>query len=128
MSSDEEVIVSRKRSWSESNETTEEYEYSNPLVFLHRTREPSTDSVVSDASSTSSKEDPNVTPDPCLVPLPNQKKCSYCSAVSTPMWRHGPAEYKHLCNSCGVKWRRGKILMEGNVFLWTVKIFICPVF
>ena len=42
-----------------------------------------------------------------------QKKCSYCSTTSTPMWRHGPSSFTHLCNSCGVKWRRGKILQKG---------------
>ncbi|KAJ3322602.1 hypothetical protein HDU93_003096 [Gonapodya sp. JEL0774] len=40
------------------------------------------------------------------------RRCSYCGSLSTPMWRHGPAPYDTLCNSCGVKWRRGKILPE----------------
>jgi hypothetical protein len=30
------------------------------------------------------------------------------------MWRHGPGNYTNLCNSCGVKWRRGKILASGE--------------
>jgi hypothetical protein len=30
------------------------------------------------------------------------------------MWRHGPGNYTNLCNSCGVKWRRGKILSSGD--------------
>ena len=42
------------------------------------------------------------------------RRCDYCSATSTPMWRHGPGEYTNLCNSCGVKWRRGKILANGE--------------
>jgi hypothetical protein len=42
------------------------------------------------------------------------RKCNYCGATSTPMWRHGPGEYTNLCNSCGVKWRRGKILSSGE--------------
>lgn len=42
------------------------------------------------------------------------RKCTYCGATSTPMWRHGPGEFTHLCNSCGVKWRRGKILSSGD--------------
>jgi hypothetical protein len=29
------------------------------------------------------------------------------------MWRNGPVNYTFLCNSCGVKWRRGKILATG---------------
>ncbi len=40
------------------------------------------------------------------------RRCNYCGASSTPMWRHGPGEYVNLCNSCGVKWRRGKILQN----------------
>ena len=40
------------------------------------------------------------------------RRCNYCGVTSTPMWRHGPGEYVHLCNSCGVKWRRGKILQN----------------
>ncbi|KAJ3275501.1 hypothetical protein HDV01_000328 [Terramyces sp. JEL0728] len=42
------------------------------------------------------------------------RRCNYCGATSTPMWRHGPGEYTNLCNSCGVKWRRGKILHSGE--------------
>ncbi|KAJ3121169.1 hypothetical protein HK098_003930 [Nowakowskiella sp. JEL0407] len=57
---------------------------------------------------------------PCLltnnkkVPLTvTAKQCDYCGATATPMWRHGPGSTYHtLCNSCGVKWRRGKILFN----------------
>lgn len=50
------------------------------------------------------------------------RKCNYCGATSTPMWRHGPGNYTNLCNSCGgnrihliiVRWRRGKILASGD--------------
>ena len=42
------------------------------------------------------------------------RKCNYCGVTSTPMWRHGPGNYANLCNSCGVKWRRGKILATGD--------------
>ncbi|KAJ3325170.1 hypothetical protein HDV06_004927 [Boothiomyces sp. JEL0866] len=40
------------------------------------------------------------------------RQCSYCATTSTPMWRHGPVGYDTLCNSCGVKWKRGRILNE----------------
>ncbi|KAJ3316790.1 hypothetical protein HDU76_001550 [Blyttiomyces sp. JEL0837] len=40
----------------------------------------------------------------------SQRCCSYCGTRSTPMWRHGPAGYDPLCNGCGVKWKRGRIL------------------
>ncbi|KAJ8325155.1 hypothetical protein O5D80_006112 [Batrachochytrium dendrobatidis] len=43
------------------------------------------------------------------------RKCNYCGATSTPMWRHGPGIYTNLCNSCGVKWRRGKILQTKQL-------------
>ena len=46
--------------------------------------------------------------------MDDDKTCSYCHANSTPMWRHGPGIYTNLCNSCGVKWRRGKILSQGT--------------
>ena len=43
------------------------------------------------------------------------RRCSFCGATQTPMWRHGPGQYTTLCNSCGVKWRRGKILNSAAV-------------
>ncbi|OAJ40806.1 hypothetical protein BDEG_24506 [Batrachochytrium dendrobatidis JEL423] len=39
--------------------------------------------------------------------------CQYCGTDSTPMWRHGPKENDPLCNKCGVKWKRGRILTPG---------------
>ncbi|KAJ1570083.1 hypothetical protein HK096_002574 [Nowakowskiella sp. JEL0078] len=41
------------------------------------------------------------------------RRCDYCNATTTPMWRHGPVGYDDLCNKCGVKWMRGRIL--GNL-------------
>ncbi|KAJ3192279.1 hypothetical protein HDU82_003257 [Entophlyctis luteolus] len=38
------------------------------------------------------------------------RTCSFCHTITTPMWRHGPVGYDPLCNSCGVKWKRGRIL------------------
>jgi len=40
----------------------------------------------------------------------SSRRCDYCSATTTPMWRHGPVGYNDLCNKCGVKWMRGRIL------------------
>ncbi|KAI8906583.1 hypothetical protein DFJ77DRAFT_194186 [Powellomyces hirtus] len=40
------------------------------------------------------------------------RKCGYCTATQTPMWRHGPKGYTDLCNKCGVKWMRGRILQN----------------
>ncbi|KAJ3306924.1 hypothetical protein HDV03_003247 [Kappamyces sp. JEL0829] len=41
-----------------------------------------------------------------------ERKCDYCAATVTPMWRHGPPGYEDLCNKCGVKWMRGRILSD----------------
>ncbi|KAJ3112229.1 hypothetical protein HDU96_004766 [Phlyctochytrium bullatum] len=38
------------------------------------------------------------------------RQCSFCGTEKTPMWRHGPAGFDPLCNGCGVKWKRGRIL------------------
>jgi hypothetical protein len=42
------------------------------------------------------------------------RTCSYCGTLSTPMWGHGPGEYVNLCDSCGLNWRRGKILQNAE--------------
>lgn len=42
------------------------------------------------------------------------RKCAYCGTTSTPLWRRGPENYTNLCNSCGVKWRRGKIILSSG--------------
>ncbi|KAJ3160915.1 hypothetical protein HDU86_008277 [Geranomyces michiganensis] len=42
-----------------------------------------------------------------------ERVCSYCSTTTTPMWRHGPEGYNDLCNRCGVKYLRRRIL-QGN--------------
>ncbi|KAI8809509.1 hypothetical protein BJ742DRAFT_226494 [Cladochytrium replicatum] len=44
----------------------------------------------------------------------SSRRCTYCFATTTPMWRHGPPGYPDLCNKCGVKWMRGKILQDIN--------------
>ncbi|KAI8836976.1 hypothetical protein BJ741DRAFT_604698 [Chytriomyces cf. hyalinus JEL632] len=41
------------------------------------------------------------------------RKCAYCRTIVTPMWRHGPLGFERLCNSCGVKWKRGKITLPS---------------
>ncbi|KAJ3090687.1 hypothetical protein HK102_002956 [Quaeritorhiza haematococci] len=40
--------------------------------------------------------------------------CSFCGKTSTPMWRNGPESHPTLCNSCGVRWKRGKILQAAQ--------------
>ncbi|EGF84406.1 hypothetical protein BATDEDRAFT_85119 [Batrachochytrium dendrobatidis JAM81] len=41
--------------------------------------------------------------------------CNYCQATTTPMWRHGPPGYPDLCNKCGVKWMRRRILQDDVI-------------
>ncbi|EPZ31573.1 hypothetical protein ROZALSC1DRAFT_29223 [Rozella allomycis CSF55] len=51
-----------------------------------------------------------------------QRQCNYCGCRSTPLWRKGPnGNYSlvlqpgksTLCNSCGMKWKSGKILQDN---------------
>ncbi|KAL7314875.1 hypothetical protein PS15m_006390 [Mucor circinelloides] len=42
-------------------------------------------------------------------------KCAYCSTKQTSMWRSGPGGHGTLCNSCGLQWRRGEILVGAPV-------------
>ncbi|ORY37491.1 hypothetical protein BCR33DRAFT_721534 [Rhizoclosmatium globosum] len=37
--------------------------------------------------------------------IPEDRLCGHCGTRETPLWRSGPAG-SHLCNACGVKWRR----------------------
>ncbi|KAJ3088672.1 hypothetical protein HK102_008209 [Quaeritorhiza haematococci] len=55
---------------------------------------------------------PITTSDPTTRTTTGGKTCSYCKTRSTPMWRHGPPSFSLLCNSCGVKWSRGRILEQ----------------
>ncbi|KAI9204620.1 uncharacterized protein BJ171DRAFT_98740 [Polychytrium aggregatum] len=45
-------------------------------------------------------------------PAQAQRHCHYCMATQTPMWRHGPPEYPDLCNRCGVKYMRGRLISK----------------
>ncbi|KAI9033230.1 hypothetical protein DFJ74DRAFT_763498 [Hyaloraphidium curvatum] len=45
-------------------------------------------------------------------PSDQPRRCYLCGCGSTPMWRHGPREFIVLCNACGVKWKRNKILRQ----------------
>ncbi|TPX51536.1 hypothetical protein SeMB42_g01901 [Synchytrium endobioticum] len=42
------------------------------------------------------------------------RMCMYCSCTETPMWRHGPPGHEDLCNKCGIKWMRGRILQDAR--------------
>jgi hypothetical protein len=40
------------------------------------------------------------------------RQCSYCGTTETPMWRHGPPSHSDLCNKCGMKYMRKRILQD----------------
>mmetsp|Transcript_18203 Transcript_18203/g.18262 ORF Transcript_18203/g.18262 Transcript_18203/m.18262 type:complete len:191 (-) Transcript_18203:38-610(-) len=42
-----------------------------------------------------------------------QRRCASCSVTETPLWRAGPDGPKTLCNACGVRWRKGKLTLNG---------------
>ncbi|KAK7046236.1 gata zinc finger domain-containing protein [Favolaschia claudopus] len=44
------------------------------------------------------------------APIPLTKRCSHCSATTTPLWRRNPATRLPLCNACGLYLQqRGKL-------------------
>lgn len=46
-------------------------------------------------------------------------RCVHCLNTETPLWRAGPDGPKTLCNACGVRYKKGKLVLykdnEGNV-------------
>ncbi|KAJ3262921.1 hypothetical protein HK104_006727 [Borealophlyctis nickersoniae] len=74
----------------------------------------SPDSIHSNSSSSAAPSSSSSSPRSKRSPnsKTTARRCSYCSATSTPMWRHGPSGYADLCNKCGVKWMRGRILQD----------------
>ncbi|KAJ6475592.1 hypothetical protein C8R45DRAFT_834485 [Mycena sanguinolenta] len=51
-------------------------------------------------SSRRSSIDTNIDTPSAVLPRP--KRCSHCSATSTPLWRRNPATREPLCNACGL--------------------------
>lgn len=41
-------------------------------------------------------------------------RCVVCGVTDTPLWRSGPKGPKTLCNACGVRWKKGKLYVDGN--------------
>mmetsp|Transcript_15948 Transcript_15948/g.39457 ORF Transcript_15948/g.39457 Transcript_15948/m.39457 type:complete len:483 (-) Transcript_15948:734-2182(-) len=37
-------------------------------------------------------------------------RCTNCHTADTPLWRSGPDGPKTLCNACGVRWKKGKLV------------------
>lgn len=46
-------------------------------------------------------------------------KCVHCHNTETPLWRTGPDGPKTLCNACGVRFKKGKLILykdqDGNL-------------
>lgn len=46
-------------------------------------------------------------------------RCVHCHSTETPLWRAGPDGPKTLCNACGVRYKKGKLVLykddEGNL-------------
>ncbi|GJD11460.1 GATA transcription factor 8 [Galdieria sulphuraria] len=41
-------------------------------------------------------------------------RCVVCGVTDTPLWRSGPKGPKTLCNACGVRWKKGKLYIDGK--------------
>ena len=39
--------------------------------------------------------------------------CACCRTQKTPLWRNGPTGAKTLCNACGVRFKNGRIVVDG---------------
>ncbi|KAJ3137181.1 hypothetical protein HK100_000955 [Physocladia obscura] len=44
------------------------------------------------------------------------KTCTVCETQTTPAWRRGP-NTQNLCNSCGLKWKRGDVQLNSKSIL-----------
>jgi hypothetical protein len=54
------------------------------------------------------------TPPRSGTPAKERKQCEHCRTVDTPQWRRarGPGGLLTLCNACGMRSRKGKLLPE----------------
>lgn len=41
-------------------------------------------------------------------------RCLHCLITETPLWRAGPDGPKTLCNACGVRYKKGKLVLYKN--------------
>jgi len=107
-------------------------ENGNTLFIKPEIKEKSSETIITQVSVTTTASTEPITVITSTVPSSvitstrnshfyssSPKQCTYCGSTSTPLWRHGPPESPRLCNSCGVKWKRGKILQsQPSGFPW----------
>ncbi|KAM0889785.1 hypothetical protein ACQ4PT_027479 [Festuca glaucescens] len=44
--------------------------------------------------------------------VPGQRRCRHCSTTETPQWREGPEGRGTLCNACGVRYGKGRLVPQ----------------
>ncbi|KAK1271280.1 GATA transcription factor 4 [Acorus gramineus] len=49
---------------------------------------------------------------PLKVDSEEVRRCAHCLSHRTPQWRTGPLGPKTLCNACGVRFKKGRLLPE----------------
>ena len=91
--------------------------YAAPMPWLDLGASSSGLSLSEDATAVAAEPPTPSVNSPKTTPLNSVKdtgkenrECSFCKTKTTPMWRHGPVGFALLCNGCGVKWKRGRIL------------------
>ncbi|XP_030544914.1 GATA transcription factor 16-like [Rhodamnia argentea] len=53
-------------------------------------------------------------PEPGEASETNKKFCADCKTTKTPLWRGGPSGPKSLCNACGIRYRKKRILSRAT--------------
>jgi hypothetical protein len=46
------------------------------------------------------------------APAKEKRECEHCGTDETPLWRKGPEGRPTLCNVCGMRFKKGKLLPE----------------
>lgn len=53
-------------------------------------------------------------PLPAATSATPQRRCANCSCTETPLWRRSPLGPKTLCNACGVRMKKGRLLFVAQ--------------